>query len=148
MKLHCFHSLVAESTRQLPLSTCPAFHSFDTFTTPAHQPVKGSEVFTIIYNKEYFVLIEAFGMYWNERSIPISRHYRRSLSFSLTQPHIHPSHIYSSAHTLILSHPFNHSTTPFNPLYLCPILTLNRIPCLVLVQLTLTQHRSIQYNIT
>ena len=114
MKLHCFHSLVAESTRQLPLSTCPAFHSFDTITTPAHQPVKGSEVFAILHSREYFVLIEAFRMYWNERSIPISRHYRRSLSFSLIQPCFHPSHIYSSAHTLILSFPLNHSITPFN----------------------------------
>ena len=146
MKLHCFHSLVAESTRQLPLSTCPAFHSFDTITTPAHQPVKGSEVFTIIYNKEYFVLIEAFGMYWNEQGTPISRHYPRSLSSSLTQPHIHSSHVYSrlTHSSIFLSHPFSHSITPFNTYHLHPILTPNSIPSLVLVQLTLTQHRSIQ----
>ena len=145
MKLHCFHSLVAESTRQLPLSTCPAFHSFDTITTPAHQPVKGSEVFTIIYNKEYFVLIEAFGTYWNEQGTPVPCHYRRSLSFlSFNHTSIH------LISTLRLTHSSSHfhSVTPSLPsilttLHLCPILTHNRIPSLVLVQLTLTKHRSI-----
>ena len=111
MKLHCFHSLVAESTRQLPLSTCPAFHSFDTFTTPAHQPVKGSEVFTIIYNKEYFVLIEAFRTYWNEQGTPVPRHYPRSLSFlSFNHTSIHLTS------TLRLTHSSSHIHSTIPPL--------------------------------
>ena len=101
MKLHCFHSLVVESTKQLSLSTCPTFHSLDTITTPAHHSVERSWSIAILYSREYFVLIEAFRMYWDERSIPISRHYHRSLSFSLIQPHIHPSCIHSSPNILI-----------------------------------------------
>ena len=149
MRLHCFHSLVAERTRQLSLSTRPAFHSFDTLITPTHQPVKGSEVFAILHGREYFVLIEAFRMYWNERSIPVSRHYPRSLSFlSPNHTSIHLVSTLRLTHSsILLSHPQSHSITPFNPLHLCPILTHNRIPSLVLVQPTLTKHRSIQYNI-
>ena len=147
MKLHCFHSLVVESTRQHSLSTRPAIHSFDTLITPTHQPVKGSEVFAILHSREYFVLIEAFRMYWNERSIPISRHYRRSLSFlSFNHTSIHListlrlTHLSSHIHRVTLSLLSTHITSTLS--------SLNRIPCLVLVQLTLTQHRSIQYNIT
>ena len=149
MKLHCFHSLVVESTRQLSLSTY-VLHFIPSIPSPL-QPtnlLRDPEVFAILYNREYFVLIEAFRMYCNERSIPISRHHHFSLSFSLIQPCFHPSHIYSSAYTLILSYPFSHSITSFNTYHLHPILTLNRIPSLVLVQLTLTKHRSIQYYIT
>ena len=120
MKLHCFHSLVVESIRQLSLSTRPAIHSFDTFTTPTHQLVKGSEVFAILHSREYFVLIEAFRMYWNERSIPISRHHHFSLSFSLTQP-CFISHLLFGSHTHPLTsteslyHSFQHISPPPYP---------------------------------
>ena len=98
MKLHCFHSLVVESTRQHSLSTRPAIHSFDTLITPTHQPVKGSEVFAILHSREYFVLIEAFGTYWNEQGTPVPRHHHFSLSFSLIQP-CFISHLLFGSHT-------------------------------------------------
>ena len=82
--------------------------------------LKDPEVFAILHNREYFVLIEAFRMYWNERSSPISRHYRRSLSFSLTQP-CFISHLLFGSHTHPLTsteslyHSFQHISPPPYP---------------------------------
>ena len=148
MKLHCLNSLVKVS-RILDNSRWTHVQHFIPSTPWSLQHtilLKDPEVFAILHSREYFVLIEAFRMYWDERSIPISRHHHFSLSFSLIQPHFHPSHIYSrlTHSSIFLSHPFSHSITPFNTYHLHPIITPNSIPSLVLVQLTLTKHRSIQ----
>ena len=95
MRLHCFHSLVAERTRQLSLSTRPAFHSFDTLITPTHHSVERS--WSIRYSTQQ-------GVFRVDRSIPDVLKWTEYSCFSslppkpllpLTQPYFHPSRIYS-----------------------------------------------------
>ena len=144
MKLHCLNSLVVEGIRQLLLSTCPAFHSFDTLITPTHHPVGRS--WSIRYSTQQ-------GVFRVDRSIPDVLEWTEYSYFS--SPPLQPllfshSTMFHLTSTLRLTHSSSHfhSVTPSLPsilttLHLCPILTHNRIPSLVLVQLTLTKHRSI-----
>ena len=121
VKLHCFHSLVVEGIRQLSLSTCPAFHSFDTLITPTHHSVERS--WSIRYSTQQ-------GVFRVDRSIPDVLKWTEysyfsslppkpllfshstmlpSISYLLFGSHTHPS--FSHIHSVTPSLPSTHITS-------------------------------------
>ena len=120
MKLHCLNSLVKVS-RILDNSRWTHVQHFIPSTPWSLQHtilLKDPEVFAILHSREYFVLIEAFRMYWDERSIPISRHHHFSLSFlSFNHTSIHListlrlTHSSSHIHRVTPSLPSTHITS-------------------------------------
>ena len=122
MKLHCIYSLVVEGTRQLSLSTRPAFHSFDTLITPTHHSVEWS--WSLRYSIQQ-------GVFRVDRSIPDVLKWTEYSYFSSLPPKpllfshstTHPSisyllfglHTHSLTSIQSLHHSFNTHNTSSRP---------------------------------